>query len=157
MANIVLDKRIRTPGGRFPFTVFPLGVFTHALHDNTYSDVFDLGPDWEFLQITQEMVDTSITDAGDVLDAYVQFSTDGENWFKVGAFTQQAGTGAAKIESLTFKPGLQLNPDGIFTMLGVSATVVDEKTFGRYMRIALETADNDTNGKHYMRVDALIR
>ena len=157
MANIVLDKRTRTPGGRFPFIIFPDQVFTEVSHDGKYSDVFDLGPDWEFLQITLEHTATSVTDVGDTLDASVEFSTDGTNWFVVGMFTQQAGTDVAKIESLTFKPGLQLNPDGIFTMLGVSATVVDEKTFGRYMRIALAIADNDTNGKHYMRVDALIR
>jgi hypothetical protein len=151
-----LDKPLVTPGGRFAFQVVPRGAFTKATHPvTTYSDTFDLG-EWEFLQIIQDIYATSVTDAGDVMDVIVEFSSDGTKWWNGGTFTQQAGNGVAKREVMTFKNSLALDPDAIFTF-ATAATVVHEKLFGRYMRVGIGVTDAGTDGKHYMGVSAYIK
>lgn len=122
------DSRVPTPKGRFAWDILASQEF---LVGTSYSDVFDLG-DWGWLQLILDIT-ASATDAGDTADIEIQFSTDGENFFPVGAFVQQAGNGAAKAEMMTFVPDLQLNPDAVFPMVA-AAGVVDEKAFGRYLR-----------------------
>lgn len=152
----ILDVQQRTPDGRFAFVALPAGSYTKATHPiTTYSDVFDLG-DWSWLQIIQDIYATSVTDAGDVLDCGVEFSTDGTNFFAGGLFTQAAGNVTARKEAMWFIPGVQLNPDAIW-VAAAAAAVVDEKTFGRYMRIAVGVTDNDTNGIHQFKVTACIK
>ena len=153
----ILDVQQRTPGGRFAFTALPAGSYTLASHPiTTYGDVFDLG-DWSWLQVIQDIYANPATDAGDVLDCGVEFSTDGTNFFAGGLFTQCAGNlGAVRQEVMWFIPGLQLDPDAIF-VAAAAAAVVDEKFFGRYMRIAVGVTDNDTNGVHQFKVTAYIK
>ena len=152
----VLDKLTRTPGGRFAFTMVPAGSFTKVSHPiTTYSDVFDLG-EWEWLQVIMDIYATSVTDAGDVLDVTIELSTNGVLYYKVGQFTQQAGNGVAAREVITLENAKAVDADAIFAMVA-AATVVDEKTFGRYARIGIGVTDNDTNGIHQFKVTAYIK
>ena len=153
---ISLDRQLRTPGGRFPFQVVPRGGFTKATHPiTTYSDVFDLGK-WEFLQIIQDIYATSVTDAGDVMDVIVEFSSDNTTYWNAGTFTQQAGNGVAKREVMTFVNSVALNPDANF-VFATAATVIHEKLFGRYMRVGIGVTDAAADGLHYMGVSAYIK
>ena len=154
-STTILDVQQVTPGGRRLFTVLPRASRTEVSADATYSDVFDLG-DWSFLQIMLDIYATSITDAGDTLDVSIEMSVDGTLYYTVGAFTQQAGDGVAAREVMTFTAEKAVDDDAIFGMVA-AATVVDEKTFGRYMRAYIALNDNDTNAIHQFGVEALIQ
>ena len=147
-STTILDVQQVTPGGRRLFTVLPRVSRTKASANGLYSDVFDLG-DWSFLQLMLDVYATSVTDAGDVLDLTVQFSTTEAftvAW-NVGLFTQQAGNGVAARELMTFTAAKAVNEDAIFAMVA-AAGVIDEKTFGRYMRVLKANTDADANAIH---------
>jgi hypothetical protein len=150
-----LEPSYKAPGkSRMAFTILEAEARTKATHPvTTYSDIFDLG-DYDFLQIIQDIV-SSATDAGDTLDCVVEFSSDGTKWWNGGTFTQQAGDGAARREVMTFKNSLAVDPDAIFTF-AVGAGIVNEKLFGRYMRVGVGVSDNDTNGSHVFSVTGYI-
>jgi hypothetical protein len=156
----ILDVQQRTPGGRFAFTIQPQINLTHALHNGTKSDVFDLGV-WEWLQIIVDINATSVTDAGDVLDVAVYLSTT--EAFTVGMnvaqMTQQAGDGVAKKEAIWLIPQVQnANPDAIFVAAD-AATVVSQCQFGRYLRLAYTLVDNGSNANdiHQIKVTGYIK
>ncbi len=151
----ILDVQQNTPGGRKLFEILPRQSYTNALHDGTYSDVFDLG-DWSFLQILLDIFATSVTDAGDVMDLSVQFSANGVLYYTVGGFTQQAGNGVAAREVMTFTAEKSVNEDALFGMIA-AATVIDEKTFGRYMRVLIAITDANANAVHQFGIEALIK
>ena len=151
----VLDIRTREPDGRFPFTVLARASRNKATHNGTYSNVFDLGK-WDFLQLMLDVYATSVTDAGDVMDLNVQFSTNGVLYHNVGSFTQQAGNGAAKREILTFKSGLAVDPDAIW-IVAAAAGVIDQRSFGRYMRVGIAITDADANAAHQFGITAYIK
>jgi hypothetical protein len=151
-----LDIPLVTPKGAFAFEIFPKTAITKVSHPiTTYTDVFDLG-EWKLLQILQNVYATSVTDAGDVMDMIVEFSTDKTKWWNGGTFTQQAGNGVAKQELMTFENGNALDPDAIFTF-ATAATVVHEKLFGRYLRVGIGVTDADANAIHYVGVTAYIK
>ncbi len=152
----VLDIRTREPDGRFPFTILAPASRTKVSHPaTTYSDVFDLGK-WEFLQIMLDVYATSVTDAGDVLDLNIQFSTNKVLYHNVGVFTQHAGNGVAKREVLTFVNSLALNPDALW-IVAAAAGVLDEKSIGRYMRVGVGITDADANAIHQFGITAYIK
>lgn len=153
----ILDVQQVTPGGRRLFTVLPRGTYTFTLHNGTYSDVYDLG-DWSFLQLMMDIFATSITDAGDVMDLSVQLSTDGVLFYTVGGFTQQAGNAVAAREVMTFTTEKSVNEDALFGMVGAAA-VIDEKTFGRYMRVLITIVDNGSNANdaHQVGIEGYIK
>lgn len=153
----ILDVQQITPGGRRLFEVLPRASRTKANANGTYSNVFDLG-NWSFLQILLDVYATSVTDAGDVLDLTVQLSTTEAftvAW-NVGLFTQQAGNGVAAREVMTLTTAKAVDEDAIFAMVA-AAGVVDEKTFGRYMRVLIAITDADANAIHQFGIEALIQ
>ena len=150
----ILDVQQRTPGGRFAFEILP-PVRRSKVTGDGYSNVFDLG-EWEFLQIILDVYATSVTDAGDYLDVSIEMSTDGVLYYKVGAFTQLAGTGVASRHFMTFTTAPAVNADAIFVMVA-AANVVDEKSFGRYMRACTLITDADTNARHSYKVTGYIK
>ena len=154
MSNKVLDIKTRTPGGRHAFEILAPVRRTKVTGDG-YSNVFDLG-EWEFLQIILDVYETSVTDAGDYLDVSVEMSFDGVLYYKVGAFTQLAGTGIASRHFMTFTTAPAVNADAIFVMVA-AANVVDEKSFGRYMRVCTLITDANADAEHSYKVTGYIK
>jgi len=150
----VLDIQTRTPDGRFAFEILPPVARTKVTGDG-YSDVFDLG-EWQFLQIILDVYATSVTDAGDYLNVSVEMSTDGVLYYKVGAFTQLAGNAVASRHFMTFTTAPAVDADAIFAMVA-AANVVDEKTFGRYMRVLTAITDANADAIHSYKVTAYIK
>ncbi len=156
MSRIVLDKRTRTPGGRFAWTILGAGSYTKASHPaTTYSNVFDLG-EWDFLQIILDVYATSVTDAGDYLDVSVHFSTNGVLYFSAGAFVQLAGNAVASRHVIAFKSDLSVDPDAIWT-IAAAAAVIDEKAFGRYMKVGVAVTDAAADAIHQFKVTGYIK
>ena len=111
-------------------TLFALAARTVAA--NAVSATFDLGGERKRFSIVNNIT-VSATDAGDTLDVYVDFSLDGAVWYNAVHFTQQAGTGAARIEFATLDP---TTPGAVVVDVtaDLAAGVVSPAVFGRYMR-----------------------
>jgi hypothetical protein len=152
----VLDIQTRTPNGRFAFEILAPASRTKASHPaTTYSDIFDLG-EWEFLQLLLDVYATSVTDSGDYLDVSIEMSTNKVLYYKVGAFTQLAGDGVASRHLMTFTTAKAVNDNAIFAMVAAAA-VVDEKTFGRYMRAGVAVTDNGSDAIHQFKLTGYIK
>jgi len=78
-------------------------------------------------------ITASITDAGDTLDVYVDFSIDNVTWYNAIQFTQQAGNGAARKEIAVLDPS---NPGAVVidVTTDAGAGVVRPAVFGAYIR-----------------------
>ena len=83
--------------------------------------------------IVQLDITASATNAGDTLNAYVDFSIDGTNWFNAVHFTQQAGNGTPKTEIAILDPS---NPGAavIDVTADAASGVTVPAAFGDYIR-----------------------
>jgi hypothetical protein len=152
MATKVLSDlgRVRSEKEWQSAVLFAAGAVTKATYPaTTYTTAVEIG-EWDKLQICLD-IDSSATDAGDTLDVTVQMSMDNIAWYSVGSFTQQAGNGAANQQMMHFAApfGRPTNVDIILVGSTACASgVVREHLYGRYIRLGIAVADNDTNGTH---------
>ena len=89
-------------------------------------------------------ITASLTDAGDTLDVYVDFSLDNTTWYNAVHFTQQAGNGADRTEFAVLDPA---NPGTsvINITTDANAAAVRPALFGPYMRARWAIVDDGGN------------
>jgi len=96
MATVVkMAKKPIYSGLRWGYHVL-MASAVHTEEANAVGDTIDLG-DWSYLNIVLDIT-ASATDAGDVLDVYIDVSWDASTWYNAVHFTQQAGNGSAAKE-----------------------------------------------------------
>jgi hypothetical protein len=157
MATKVLSDlgRVRSEKEWQSIVLKAAGAVTKATYPvTTYTTPVYIG-EWDKLQVCLDIV-SSATDAGDTLDVTVQFSMDNVAWYSAGSFTQQAGNGSANKQMMHFIPfGLPTDVDAILVGSTACASgVLREHLYGRWIRIGIGVADNDTNGTHTISVYA---